>query len=186
LFFFHFKVYFFNYCNKLSIIHSFLLRIIFDHAEGVLYTWIKKNICTVSSSVIDSSLIRGMSYFEGDNLLVFYYLNTSNIWPDNRGGLWWEGSYKRGLLYCYNKDFLKCQKKVVECALYINVCYSQPYTVQCWPIFISTWTFLAHLAKGNVSFCHHLASVVRHSSSVNFSHFNLLLWNRKANWSETW
>jgi hypothetical protein len=95
-FFFHFKVYFFNYCNKLSIIHSFLLRIIFDHAEGVLYTWIKKNICTVSSSVIDSSLIRGMSYFEGDNLLVFYYLNTSNIWPDNRGGLWWEGSYKRG------------------------------------------------------------------------------------------
>jgi hypothetical protein len=27
-------------------------------------------------------------------------------------------------------------------------------------------TFLAHLAKGNVSFCHHLASVVRHLSSV--------------------
>jgi hypothetical protein len=26
----------------------------------------------------------------------------------------------------------------------------------------------AHLAKGNVSFCHHL-------SSINFSHFNLLL-----------
>ena len=26
--------------------------------------------------------------------------------------------------------------------------------------------FLAHLAKGNVSFCHHLASVVRHLSSV--------------------
>ena len=35
--------------------------------------------------------------------------------------------------------------------------------------------FLAHLAKGNVSFCHHLASVVHHLSSVNFSHFNLLL-----------
>ena len=33
---------------------------------------------------------------------------------------------------------------------------------------------LAHLAKGNVSFCHHLASVVRRLSSVNFSHFNLL------------
>ena len=28
--------------------------------------------------------------------------------------------------------------------------------------------FLAHLSNGNVSFCHHLAS-------VNFSHFNLLL-----------
>jgi hypothetical protein len=29
--------------------------------------------------------------------------------------------------------------------------------------------FLAHLAKGNVSFCHRLASVVRDLSSVNFS-----------------
>ena len=46
--------------------------------------------------------------------------------------------------------------------------------------------FLAHLAKGNMSFCHHLASVVRRLSSVNFSHFNLLLWNLSAKWSETW
>ena len=44
--------------------------------------------------------------------------------------------------------------------------------------------FLAHLAKGHVSFCHHLASVVR--PSVNFSHFNLLLWNRLAKWKQTW
>jgi hypothetical protein len=36
-------------------------------------------------------------------------------------------------------------------------------------------SFLTHLAKGNVSFCHHLASVVRRLSSINFSHFNLLL-----------
>jgi hypothetical protein len=35
---------------------------------------------------------------------------------------------------------------------------------------------LAHLAKGNVSFCHHLAS-------VNFSHFNLFLWNPSAKWT---
>ena len=27
---------------------------------------------------------------------------------------------------------------------------------------------------------------VRRLSSVNFSHFNLLFWNRKANWSEIW
>ena len=33
---------------------------------------------------------------------------------------------------------------------------------------IPDFNFLAHIAKGNVSFCHHLAS-------VNFSHFNLLL-----------
>jgi hypothetical protein len=31
-------------------------------------------------------------------------------------------------------------------------------------------TYLAHLAKGNVSFFHHLASVVRRLSSVNVSH----------------
>jgi hypothetical protein len=37
--------------------------------------------------------------------------------------------------------------------------------------------FLAHLAKA--SFWHHLAS-------VNFSHFNLLLWNPSAKWTETW
>ena len=35
--------------------------------------------------------------------------------------------------------------------------------------------FLAHRAKGNVGFWHHLASVVCCLSSVNFSHFNLLL-----------
>jgi hypothetical protein len=34
---------------------------------------------------------------------------------------------------------------------------------------------LNHLAKGNVSFCHRLASIVCHLTSVNFSHFNLLL-----------
>ena len=40
---------------------------------------------------------------------------------------------------------------------------------------VKKFFLLAHLAKGHVSFCHHLASVVR--PSVNFSHFNLLLWN---------
>jgi hypothetical protein len=35
--------------------------------------------------------------------------------------------------------------------------------------------FLANLAKGNMSFCHHLMSVVYRLSSVYFPHFNLLL-----------
>jgi len=30
---------------------------------------------------------------EGDNLVVFYYLTASEIWPDKRGGLWLEGPY---------------------------------------------------------------------------------------------
>ena len=48
-----------------------------------------------------------------------------------------------------------------------QIYYSLAINVTCY--------FLARLAKGNVSFCHHLASVVRRLSSVNFSHFNLLL-----------
>jgi hypothetical protein len=57
-----------------------------------------------------------------------------------------------------------------------------------FPFFIdisTRWLLLAHLAKGNVSFYHHLAPVVRRLSSVYFSHFNLLLWNASAKWSET-
>ena len=40
--------------------------------------------------------------------------------------------------------------------------------------------FLAHLAKGQVSFCNHLASVVRRK----LSHFNLLR-NHRANCNQT-
>ena len=41
--------------------------------------------------------------------------------------------------------------------------------------------FLAHLAKGHVSFCHHFSS----RPSVNISHFNLLLRNHWANCNQT-
>ena len=42
--------------------------------------------------------------------------------------------------------------------------------------------FLAHLAKGHVSFCHHLASVVRRK----LSHLNLLRWNPWTKLNQTW
>ena len=48
-------------------------------------------------------------------------------------------------------------------------------------LFLIGYFFLAHLAKGKVSFCHHLASVV-----CRPSYFNLLLSNHKANWPEIW
>jgi hypothetical protein len=32
----------------------------------------------------------------GDNLVVFYYFHE--IWPDQRGGLWWNIPYNRGRL----------------------------------------------------------------------------------------
>ena len=39
--------------------------------------------------------------------------------------------------------------------------------------------------KVQVNYCHHLASVVCCLSSVNFSHFKLLLRNHWANWNQT-
>ena len=44
-------------------------------------------------------------------------------------------------------------------------------------------SFLAHLAKGHVSFCHHLASVVVRRK---LSHLNLLLWNSWTKLNQTW
>jgi hypothetical protein len=46
----------------------------------------------------------------------------------------------------------------------------------------NTCLFLAHLAKGHVSFCHHLASIVRRK----LSHLNLLLWNHWTKLNQTW
>jgi hypothetical protein len=51
-----------------------------------------------------------------------------------------------------------------------------------WSYISTQWLLLAHLAKGNVSFYHHLAPVVRRLSSVYFSRFNFLLWNASAKW----
>ena len=45
----------------------------------------------------------------------------------------------------------------------------------------SSAPFLAHLTKGHVSFCNHLASVVRRK----LSHLNLLLRNHRANCNQT-
>jgi hypothetical protein len=41
----------------------------------------------------------GEAPLDGDNLVVFYYLSASEIWLDERGDLWWECPYKRGLMY---------------------------------------------------------------------------------------
>ena len=37
-----------------------------------------------------NDLIREVVSFEGDSVVVFYYLNASEICPDKRGGVWWE------------------------------------------------------------------------------------------------
>ena len=55
-------------------------------------------------------------------------------------------------------------------------------------VVISCWTqwrsLLACLTRRVMSFCQHLVSSIC-PLSVNFSHFNLLLWNYMANWNHT-
>ena len=41
-------------------------------------------------------LIKGMSSLDLGNLVVLFYISTSEIWHDKRGGLWWEGPFKKG------------------------------------------------------------------------------------------
>jgi len=57
---------------------------------------------------LKSDLIKGMLLkkrmlsLEGDNLVVFCYLNASEIWPDNRGGLYMGVALlEGGLLYSF-------------------------------------------------------------------------------------
>jgi hypothetical protein len=43
-----------------------------------------------------SGLIRKVVSLERENVVVFYYCNASEIWPDDRDGFLWEWSYKGG------------------------------------------------------------------------------------------
>ena len=38
---------------------------------------------------LSSGLKRWMASFEGDKVVI-YYPNLSEIWPNKRGGFWWE------------------------------------------------------------------------------------------------
>ena len=42
-----------------------------------------------------------MASLEGDNLLVFYYPSASEIWSDDRDGLWWEWDYCTIISHCW-------------------------------------------------------------------------------------
>ena len=64
-----------------------------------------------------------------------------------------------------NKNLLLVRKKMIHIAIWLAM------------------TDLCHQFLGHVSYCHHWASVVH--PSVNFSHFNQLLWNHWANFNQT-
>ena len=45
--------------------------------------------CILPLSVhLKYDLIREAASHEGDNIVVFYHLNESDIWPNKRDGLW--------------------------------------------------------------------------------------------------
>jgi hypothetical protein len=48
---------------------------------------------------LKTGLIRGMASLVGDNLVVFYYLSVSEIWPDKRDGLSGGGRYTEIVKY---------------------------------------------------------------------------------------
>jgi hypothetical protein len=51
--------------------------------------------------------IKRVASLAGDNLVVFYYLSTSEIWLDKRCGLWWEEPYKRCGLW-WEEPYKRC------------------------------------------------------------------------------
>jgi hypothetical protein len=63
-----------------------------------------------------------------------------------------------------------------------NLKYLEIWNTCIMPCIYWSIAFLAHLAKGHVSFCHHLPSVVHHK----LSHLNHLLWNPWTKLNQTW
>ena len=51
--------------------------------------------------------IREVASLEGHNLPTFYNLNAFEIWPDKRGGFWWEWPDKREN-YCISFCIWSC------------------------------------------------------------------------------
>ena len=64
---------------------------------------------------------------------------------------------------------------------FFTIIITSPRVMYCY----STFLFSSPGPKVQVNYCHHLASVVRRLSSVNFSHFKLLLRNHLADWNRT-
>ena len=95
------------------------------------------------------------------------------------------------------KVHFKCKYKqekiwiIIPLSVYINmICAWSWISLQTrkTSVLLFIHSFLAHLAKGHVSFCHHVSSVVSpwSSSVVSFSHFNLLLRNHWVNLDQIW
>ena len=61
------------------------MAVILFKSEG---QWFSLNTpVSLTNNIITILLKYSSLHLEGDNLVVFYYLSASEIWPDNRDGL---------------------------------------------------------------------------------------------------
>jgi len=74
------------------------------------------------------------------------------------------------VLFVYLSQSMFANGAILFYFFFISIHFNQRFVYFLNP-FLSTVRFLAHLAKGYVSFCHHLSSVIRRK----LSHLNLLL-----------
>ena len=63
-----------------------------------------------------------MSSLEGGNLVAFYYLNASQIWPDEMYGLCWEWPVKKGATGLNIYKFINCEQNATfsRCQFYCD------------------------------------------------------------------
>ena len=80
-----------RFLSATVIVISVLESLRFD--RGVVH------IVLVSYTVTPSAMKRGVASLEGDNWKVFYYLSTSEIWPDMMVGFDGSGLIREELLY---------------------------------------------------------------------------------------
>ena len=95
-------------------------------AGGIMKTWPYKMVASP----------------EEDNLIVFYYLLASEIWPHQKGGLWWEGPNKRRTIIANISLKSKNKKSLIVNYNFLIFCHS-------WYL-LSIKTFLDLLCKADL------------------------------------
>ena len=108
-------------------------------------------------------------------ILIFFSETIGTIWTKLSKNVHWIVPYKfYGFFVVHKRNkMLKCAKKGVSIYLGIN-----------YLMFICFYVIFSSPCQRQCEFLPSLG--IRHLSSVNFSHFNLLPWNRLAKWTEMW
>jgi hypothetical protein len=74
---------------------------------------------------------------DGDNLLVFYYPSVSEIWSDDRDGLWWEWDYCTIISHCWKNTSLSLSHPLepLPCTMNLSTADLRNYRTE----FHETW-----------------------------------------------